>query len=75
MDRLRKRFVMLVVPVAAILFASFLMAQGPHNPCLTACRKTYTDSVKACKGNPTCLANARAAAEACISQGCGVPPR
>jgi hypothetical protein len=29
MDRLRKRFVMLVVPVAVILFASFLRAQGP----------------------------------------------
>jgi len=75
MDRLRKRFVMFVVPVAVILFASFLMAQGPPNPCLIACRQTYTDSVKACKGNPTCLANARAAAEACIRQGCRLQPR
>jgi hypothetical protein len=33
MDRLRKRFVMLVVPVTVILFASFLLAQGPPNKC------------------------------------------
>ena len=69
MDRLRKRFVMLVVPVALILFASFLMAQGPPNPCLNACWQTYTNTVRACHGDPACLAAARAAALACV-QGC-----
>ncbi len=69
MDRLRKRFVMLVVPVALILFATFLAAQGPPT-CLNACRQTYTNAVKACHGDPACLAAARAAALACV-QGCG----
>jgi hypothetical protein len=72
MDRLRKRFVMLVVPVALILFASFLTAQGPPNTCLNACRQAHTNAVKACHGDPTCLAAARAAALACV-QGCTSP--
>jgi len=71
-DRLRKQFVILVVPVTLILFASFLAAQGPPNPCANACWQTYTNAVKACNGNPTCLAAARAAALACV-QGCGLP--
>jgi len=71
MDRLKKRFAMLVVPVALILFAPFLAAQGPPNTCLNACRQTYTNAVKACHGDPTCLAAARAAALACV-QGCGL---
>lgn len=74
MDRLRKQFVMLVVPAALILFASLLAAQGPPNPCANACWQTYLDAVHACHGNPTCLAAARAAAQACV-QGCGLPPR
>ena len=73
MDRLRKRFVMLVVPVALILFASFLAAQGPPG-CANVCWQKYTSDVKACHGDPGCLANARAAALACV-QGCGLPPR
>jgi hypothetical protein len=72
MDRLRKQFVILVLPVTLILFASFLAAQGPPNPCANACWQTYTNAVKACNGNPTCLAAARAAALACV-QGCGLP--
>ncbi len=72
MDRLRKRFVLLVVPGALILFASFLAAQGPPNLCANACWQNYTNAVKACNGNPTCLAAARAAALACV-QGCGLP--
>jgi hypothetical protein len=70
MDRLRKRFVMLVVPVALVLFASFLAAQGPPNTCLNACRQAHTNAVKACHGDQACLAAARAAALACV-QGCG----
>jgi len=69
MDRLRKRFVMLVVPVALVLFASFLAAQGPPG-CANVCWQKYTSDVKACHGDPTCLAAARAAALACV-QGCG----
>jgi hypothetical protein len=72
MDRLRKRFVMLVAPVALILFASLLAAQGPPNTCLNACRQTYTNAVKACHGDPTCLAAARAAVLACVP-GCTAP--
>lgn len=72
MDRLRKRFVMFLVPAALILFASFLAAQGPPNPCVNVCWQNYTSAVKACHGNPTCLAQARAAALACV-QGCGLP--
>jgi hypothetical protein len=71
MDRLRKRFVMLVVPVALILFASFLAAQGPPG-CANVCWQKYTSDVKACHGDPTCLAAARAAALACV-EGCGLP--
>ena len=70
MDKLRKRFVMLVAPVALILFASFLAAQGPPNTCLNACRQAYTDKVKTCHGDQACLAAARATVLACI-QGCG----
>ena len=71
MDRLRKRFVMLVVPVALILFASFLAAQGPPG-CANVCWQKYTSDVKACHGDPGCLANTRAAALACV-HGCGLP--
>jgi hypothetical protein len=71
MDRLRKRFLMLVVPVALILFASFLAAQGPPG-CANACWQAYTSKVKTCHGDQACLAAARAAALACV-QGCGLP--
>jgi len=74
MDRRKKRFVMLFVSLALILFASFLAAQGPPNPCADACLQAYKNAVAGCHGNPTCLADARAAAEACI-RGCGLPPR
>jgi hypothetical protein len=74
MDRLKKRFVILVVPVALILFTSFLVAQGPPNPCANACWQNYTNAVKACHGDPGCLAAARAAALACV-QGCNLGPR
>jgi hypothetical protein len=72
MDRLRKRFVMLLIPGTLILFASFLAAQGPPNTCLNACRQAHTNAVKACHGDQACLAAARAAALACV-QGCGLP--
>ena len=72
MDRLGKRFVMLVISVALILFASFLAAQGPPNTCLNACRQAHTNAVKACHGDQACLAAARAAALACV-QRCGSP--
>ncbi len=72
MDRLRKRFVMLVVPAALILFATFLAAQGPPNPCANACWQTYTSAVKACHGDPACLAKARGAVLTCV-QGCDLP--
>ncbi len=74
MERLRKRFVMVVVPVALILFASFVAAQGPPNPCANLCWQKYTSAVEACHGDPACLAKARADALACL-QGCGLPPR
>ncbi len=73
MDRLRRRFVMLVVSVALILFASFLAAQGPPG-CANACWQAYTNKVKTCHGDQACLAAARATALACV-QGCGLPPR
>jgi hypothetical protein len=74
MDILRKRLVMLVVPVALILFTSFLVAQGPPNPCANACWQTYTSAVRACHGDPACLAAARAAALACV-KGCDLRPQ
>jgi hypothetical protein len=70
-DRLRKRFVMLVVPVALVVFASFLVAQTP-NPCAKTCQQIYADAVKSCHGDQACLAGARAAALNCL-QGCGRP--
>jgi hypothetical protein len=72
MERLRKRFLIFVVPLALILFASFLAAQGPPNPCANACWQTYANAVKACNGDPACLAKARAAALSCV-QGCDLP--
>jgi hypothetical protein len=71
MDRLKKRFVMLVVPVALIMFASFLVAQTP-NPCAKTCQQIYTDAVKSCHGDQACLAAARAAAWLCV-QSCIAP--
>jgi hypothetical protein len=70
MDRLKKRFVMLVVPVALILFGSFLLAQGPHNPCAKTCQQIYADAVKSCHGDQACLAAARGAVLNCL-QSCG----
>ncbi len=76
MHRLRKRFVMLVIPVALILFSSLLVAQlvaqGPPG-CANLCWQNYTSAVKGCNGDPTCLARAREKALACV-QGCGLPP-
>jgi hypothetical protein len=72
MDRPKQQFVVLLVAAALILFASFLAAQGPPNPCANGCWQTYTSTVKACNGDPTCLAKARAAALTCV-QGCGLP--
>ena len=74
MDRLKKRFVILLVPAALILFATFLVAQGPPKPCANACWQAYTDAVKGCHGDPACLAGARATALACV-KGCNLPPR
>ncbi len=74
MDRLKKRFVIFIIPAALILFASFLAAQGPPNPCANACWQAYLNAVHACHGDAACLADARATAEACV-QGCGLPPR
>jgi hypothetical protein len=74
MERLKKQFVMLLVPAVLILFAAFLAAQGPPNPSANACWQTYLDAVHACHGDAACLANARAAALACV-KGCGLPPR
>ncbi len=72
MNRLKRRFLLLVVPMALVFVASFLAAQGPPNPCANACWQTYTEAVKACHGDPACLAAARAAALACV-QGCRAP--
>jgi hypothetical protein len=73
MDRVKKRFVMLLAQVALILLASLLLAQGPPNPCVNACWQAYLAAVQSCQGNPACLAAARAEARACV-QGC-LPPR
>jgi hypothetical protein len=69
MDRLKKRFVVLVVPVALIVFASFLVAQTP-NPCAKTCQQIYADAVKSCHGDQACLAAARGAVLNCL-QSCG----
>ncbi len=72
MDRLRKRFVMLVVPAVLFLFAAFLAAQGSPGPCLNACALAYANAVSDCHGDQACLGKARAAALAC-AQGCTLP--
>ncbi len=72
MNRRKKRFVMLLVPLAVILLASLLVAQRPPNPCADACLQAYRNAVIACHGDSACLAAARAAADACI-RGCGLP--
>ena len=77
MNRRKKRFVMLLVPLTVILLASFLAAQGPPgppNPCLNVCWLAYTEAVEACHGNQTCLAAAHNAALKCVN-GCNFPPR
>jgi hypothetical protein len=75
MNRRKKQFVMFLVPLAVILLASFLAAQGPPNHCADACLQAYRNAVIACHGDAACLAQARADAEACI-QSCNLqPPR
>jgi hypothetical protein len=71
MNRRKKRFVMLLVPLAVILLASLLAAQGPPNSCADACLQAYKNAVIACHGDAACLADARENAEACI-QGCNL---
>jgi hypothetical protein len=73
MHRLKRRFVLLVVPASLILFASLVVAQGPPG-CANACWQAYTDAVRSCHGDTTCLANARAAARACV-KGCNLSPK
>jgi hypothetical protein len=70
MDRLRRRFMMIVVPTALILCGSFLLAQGPPNKCAKTCQQIYADSVKSCHGDQACLAAARGAVLNCLN-GCG----
>jgi len=72
MDILRKRFATLIIPVALIVFASFLAAQGPPNKCAKTCQQIYADSVKSCRGDQACLASARAAVVNCV-QACSLP--
>jgi hypothetical protein len=75
MNRRKNRFVMLFVSLVLILFASFVAAQGPPNPCANACWQAYLNAVKACHGDAACLEAAHDEAEACI-QGCHLtPPR
>ena len=71
MDRLKKRFAILILPVALIVFVSFLAAQTP-NPCAKTCQQICADAVKSCHGDQACLAAARAATLNCL-QGCGLP--
>jgi hypothetical protein len=73
MNGLKRRVVMLIIPLAVILLASVLAAQGPPG-CANACWQAYTNKVKTCHGDHACVAAARAAALACV-QGCGLPPR
>ena len=72
MSRLKRRFLLLVVPMALIFVASFLAAQGPPNPCANACWQAYLNAVHACHGDAACLASARSQAEACV-RSCGLP--
>ena len=75
MNTQKKRFVMLLLPLAVVLLASLFAAQGPPNQCADACLQAYRNAVIACHGDAACLAAARAEAEACI-QGCHLlPPR
>jgi hypothetical protein len=69
MDRLKKRLVIVVTLVALAFLGSLLVAQQTPNACANGCLAQYVAAVKACHGNPTCLAAARQAAKACI-QGC-----
>jgi hypothetical protein len=73
MDKLKKRFAILFIPVALIVFTSFLVAQGPPtpNPCAKTCQQIYAEAVQSCHGDQACLAAARAAALNCL-KGCGI---
>ena len=71
MNRRKNRFVMLSCSLVLILFASFLAAQRPPNPCANACWRAYLNAVHACHGDAACLAAARAQAEACV-RSCGL---
>ena len=74
MNGLRRRVVMLIIPLGVMLLASFLAAQGPPNPCANACWQDYRNAVITCHGDAACLAAARAQAETCV-KGCGLPPK
>ncbi len=75
MVRPKKRFVMLFIPLAVILLASLLAAQGPPDPCANICWHAYLNAVAECHGDAACLAVAHEEAKACI-EGCHLrPPR
>jgi hypothetical protein len=78
MNGQKKRLLMPLVPLAMVLVASLLVAQGPPgppNPCANACWQAYLNAVANCHGNAACLESARDAVEACIL-GCHLtPPR
>jgi len=67
----KKRFAILVLPVALMVLASFLAAQT-HKPCEKTCQQIYADSVKSCHGDQACLAAARGAVLNCLN-GCSQP--
>ena len=74
MNGLKRRVVMLIIPLAVILLTSVLAAQGQPNPCANACWQAYLSAVRGCHGDAACLAAARAQAETCV-KGCGLPPK
>jgi hypothetical protein len=66
MHRLTKAFV-----VAALLAGGIYTARANAQPtrpgtCERACHATYVTAVRACAGDPECLAAARRAAVACV---------
>jgi hypothetical protein len=66
MQRVSRAFVLAVLLAGGIYTARANAQPTPPGTCERACHATYVAAVRACAGDPECLAAARAAAVACI---------
>jgi hypothetical protein len=66
MQKLVKASIVAIVLAGGIYTTRASAQPAPPGACERACHATYVAAVRACAGDPDCLAAARAAALACV---------